>query len=468
MAKGNGQLTARGLAALATGEWANDSATHGAGVLQARKLASGAIGFYYRYTGPNRKQDRLSLGSTLSLAEARAAATALARRYQAGDRDLRAALKAEEAEAARDRAMAAAQVQAASQSTLGALLDAYVDGLLTAGKISARGVQNAVLLHIKKPFPLLWSRPAAEIQLDDLITIVARLVKLKKLREAGKIRSYLRAAYAAAIRAKQDATAPDALRALNLSRNPAQDLATIDSGTPRERALSVAELRAYWARIAAMPDTHGALLRFHLLTGAQRIAQLARLVASDWDVDHRSVRILDIKGRRRRGRVHVVPVIAEAQADLTRMQAATDDATAEAEAEAAGKRAGTKAKFLFSVTGGKAAVTYDVFRNALDRVVSDMASANELEGPAFTPGDLRRTVETRLAALGYTEEVRGHLQSHGLSGVQKRHYNMYEYDSEKRAAINALYVLVTGAAADIVASSLVPAPLYPEPPRTDS
>lgn len=446
MAKGNGQLTARGLAALATGEWANDSATHGAGVLQARKLASGAIGFYYRYTGPNRKQDRLSLGSTLSLAEARAAAAALARRYQAGDRDLRAALEVEEAEAARARALAEAKVQVASQSTLGALLDAYVDGLLTTGKISARGVQNAVLLHIKKPFPLLWNRPAAEIELDDLITIVARLVKLKKLREAGKIRSYLRAAYAAAIRAKQDATAPDALRALNLSRNPAQDLATIDSGTPRERALSVAELRAYWARIAAMPDAHGALLRFHLLTGAQRIAQLARLMASDWDVDHRSVRILDIKGRRRRGRVHVVPVIAEAQADLARMQAATDDA----EADPADKRAEKKAKFLFSVTGGKAAVTYDVFRNALDRVVSDMASANELEGPAFTPGDLRRTVETRLAALGYTEEVRGHLQSHGLSGVQKRHYNMYEYDAEKRAAIDALYALITGVGADVI------------------
>ena len=446
MAKGNGQLTARGLAALATGEWANDSATHGAGVLQARKLASGAIGFYYRYTGPNRKQDRLSLGSTMSLAEARTAATALARRYQAGDRDLRAALEAEEVEAARARALAEAEVQAASQSTLGALLDAYVDGLLTAGKISARGVQNAVLLHIKTPFPLLWSRPAAEIELDDLIAIVARLVKLKKLREAGKIRSYLRAAYAAAIRAKQDATAPDALRALNLSRNPAQDLATIDSGTPRERALSVAELRAYWARIAAMPDAHGALLRFHLLTGAQRIAQLARLMTSDWDVDHQSVRILDIKGRRRRGRVHVVPVIAEAQADLARMQAATDDA----EAEPADKRTERKAKFLFSVTGGRAAVTYDVFRNALDRVVSDMATAKELDGPAFTPGDLRRTVETRLAALGYTEEVRGHLQSHGLSGVQKRHYNMYEYDAEKRAAINALYTLITGAGADVI------------------
>ncbi|MCD9086239.1 tyrosine-type recombinase/integrase [Stenotrophomonas sp. SY1] len=432
MAKGKGQLTARGLAALTTGEWANDAATHGAGVLQARKLASGAIGFYYRYTGPNRKQDRLSLGSTLTLAEARSAAALLSRRYQAGDRDLRRALAADEAEAVRARALADAEANAVNSATLGAMMEAYADSLDIAGKISAGNVRKAIVLHIEKPFPALWARPAGELELDDLIPVLSRLVRADKLREAGKIRSYLRAAYAAAIRAKQDAAAPDSLRALNLSRNPAQDLSTIDSGTPREHALSVAELRAYWQRIAAMSDARGAMLRFHLLTGAQRISQLARLVTADLDLDHHSVRILDIKGRRRHGRAHVVPLIKQAEDALATMR---------------GERAG---EFLFTISDGVDAATYDVFRGALDRVVADMAAAEELEGRAFTPGDLRRTVETRLAALGYSEEVRGHLQSHGLSGVQKRHYNKYEYDTEKRAAINALYGLLTGVSAVVI------------------
>lgn len=432
MAKGNGQLTARGLAALKAGEWANDAATHGAGVLQARKLASGAVGFYYRYTGPNRKQDRLSLGSTLTLAEARLAAAALARRYQAGDRDLRGALAADEAAAARARAQAEAAATALSAATLGAMMLAYVDSLDLAGKISAGNVRKAVVLHIKKAFPTLWERPAAEVELDDLIPILARLVKAKKLREAGKIRSYLRAAYAAAIRAKQDAAAPESLRALNLSRNPAQDLATIDSGTPREHALSVAELRAYWRRIADMSDARGAMLRFHLLTGAQRINQLARLVTTDQDVDHHSVRILDIKGRRRHGRSHIVPLLEQAEEALASMR---------------GEKLGD---FLFTISDGAEAVTYPIFRGALDRVVEDMVKAKELDGVGFTPGDLRRTVETRLAALGYSEEVRGHIQSHGLSGVQKRHYNKYEYDTEKRAAMKALYTLVTGADAVVI------------------
>lgn len=430
--KGKGQLTARGLVALAAGEWANDAATHGAGVLQARKLASGAISFYYRYTGPNRKQDRLPLGSTLTLAEARAEAARMARRYQAGERDLRGALLADEAAATREVALAKAAASARSAATLGALMNAYVSSLKEAGKISAGNVEKAVTLHIEKAWPALWERPAADIELDDLIPVLARLVRIKKLREAGKIRSYLRAAYASAIRAKQDAAAPDSLRAVNLSRNPAQDLATVDSGTPREHALSVAELRAYWRRIAVLPGARGAMLRFHLLIGAQRISQMARLVATDIDHDHQSIRILDIKGRRKRARTHVVPLIPQAMAALLGMQ---------------GKKVGA---FLFTITDGTKPVTYDVFRGSLDRVVDAMDAAGELDGPRFTPGDLRRTVETRLAAAGYSEEVRGHVQSHGLGGVQKRHYNKYEYDAEKRGAIATLYDLISRDGAEIL------------------
>lgn len=112
-----------------------------------------------------------------------------------------------------------------------------------------------------------------------------------------------------------------------------------------------------------------------------------------------------------------------------------------------GEKAGA---FLFTITDGMEAVSYDVFRGSLDRVVSAMDAAGELEGPRFTPDDLRRTVETRLAAAGYSEEVRGHVQSHGLSDAQKRHYNKYEYDTEKRGAIRTLYDLLAGDGADIV------------------
>jgi len=78
-----------------------------------------------------------------------------------------------------------------------------------------------------------------------------------------------------------------------------------------------------------------------------------------------------------------------------------------------------------------------------------MEIAGELEGAPFTPGDLRRKVETRLAAVGQSEEDRGQLQSHGLGGAQKRHYNTHDYSAEKRDALTTLFKLLTSKPASV-------------------
>ena len=130
---------------------------------------------------------------------------------------------------------------------LGTLLDAYVAHLKRGSKASKRSVERAIERHVKKAWPEYWNAPAERIAPDDLLAIVAKVADAGKLREAAKLRSYLRAAYAAAIRARQDARGLPALRALRITTNPARDLATIeDANNVRERALSLAELRAYW------------------------------------------------------------------------------------------------------------------------------------------------------------------------------------------------------------------------------
>ncbi len=45
--------------------------------------------------------------------------------------------------------------------------------------------------------------------------------------------------------------------------------------------------------------------------------------------------------------------------------------------------------------------------------------------------------------MGFHSDVRAQLQSHGLSGVQVRHYDRYDYLTEKRDALDALYRLLT-------------------------
>ena len=424
-------LTAKGVAALKPGEWATDTWPRGAGQFQARGLAGGGAAFYFRYTGPDGERVRISIGTKLSLAEAREMAKDLSRRYQSGAKDLSAVLDAEERESKRQEEAARQAKEAKAGATLGALLTAYADLLERDGKASHRLVRLALIRHVQKSWPVLWATPAVEVSTRDLLKVVAHVVDSGKLREAAKLRSYLRAAYAAAIRAQQSAQGLPALRALDIAHNPAADLVTVEgSSTPGERALSVAELRAYWQRIAAMPGAPGAALRFHLLTGGQRTVQLARLTTTDLDNDTQTVRLLDYKGRRKLPRQHDVPLIKAAQDALAVMRGDAGD-------------------FLFTLTQGMTAISYESLRDHLVAVRAEMEKAGELEKGPFTVGDLRRTVETRLAADGVSLEVRGQLQSHGLGGVQSRHYDRHRYLDEKRAALESLHRLLTGTSAKV-------------------
>jgi hypothetical protein len=411
------------------GTWAADPGPRGAGVLQVRKLAKGGTSYYYRYTSPDGARVRLPVAVGVSLEEARKMAGALSLRYQAGERDLRAGMEAEECESQRLKEEGAREAEAlASQkkATLGALMTAYVDQLRRDGKPSMRSVELAIKRNIAKSWPQLWNMPVAEVSTDDLLAVIAKIADSEKLREAAKVRSYLMAAFAAGIRARQDARGLPALRALRITSNPARDLVTIEGASnARERALSVAELKAYWNRISKMPAPGGALLRFHFLTGGQRAEQLGRLTRSDYDQDLKTIRLRDGKGRRKVARIHDVPLIAEA---FEAMQA---------------MKGGVLGEFLFTVTAGESGAVYATVQHRVREVATAMEESGELEKGLFTVGDLRRTVETRLAAIGISKETRAQVQSHGLGGVQARHYDRHDYLVEKREALEALHRLAT-------------------------
>jgi len=435
------KLTVRKLASLKPGAWVSDAGARGAGMLAARRLPTGAVLFYFRYTASSGAREALSLGQwdaslgpDLSLERAREIAASMSARHRAGDRDLRSVLDAEARERARLREAAESAAEAekiAQRATLGALLSGYVEQLRRDGKASAMKVEAAVNLHVKAAWPVLWETPASEITTEDLLSVLACLTDAGKLREAAKVRSYLSAAYASAIRARQDARGLAALRALKITSNPARDLVTIDGASqPRERALSIAELRAYWKRICALPAPDGALLQFHLLTGAQRCEQLGRLTTDDYDNDQHTVRIRDGKGRRKVPRIHDVPLIPAAIDAMRAM----------------GQQLGP---YLVTVTHGRSGAVYGTFQHRVRAVVESMEDAGELEKGPFTAGDLRRTVETRLSAAGLQAGELAQLQSHGLGGVQSRHYNKHEYLDEKRAALETLHRLLTGKAASV-------------------
>ena len=62
--------------------------------------------------------------------------------------------------------------------------------------------------------------------------------------------------------------------------------------------------------------------------------------------------------------------------------------------------------------------------------------------PDFRAKRVRSGVETLLASARISSDIRGRLQSHGISGVQARHYDGHDYVEEKRQALETLFRLL--------------------------
>jgi integrase len=85
-------------------------------------------------------------------------------------------------------------------------------------------------------------------------------------------------------------------------------------------------------------------------------------------------------------------------------------------------------------TIGTAPTTPFTLTTEVREIAAAMLAAREA-GEPFSLRDVRRTVETTLAGLGVSQDVRAQLLSHGLSGVQHKHYDRHDYRPEKRAAL---------------------------------
>ena len=151
-------------------------------------------------------------------------------------------------------------------------------------------------------------------------------------------------------------------------------------------------MQASWKLIADRPEAEAAALRLHLLTGCQRIEQFVLL---KWaDVSDKALTLFDGKGRPGQGpRPHQIPLVKLARADLSLL-----------------KREG---EFAILTTAGKKAISVRTLAGWSHDVVGETIEGLQLKR-------IRSGVETLLAANGVSREVRGHLQSHGLTGVQAR------------------------------------------------
>lgn len=316
----------------------------------------------------------------------------------------RAKIEAKEA-----KATAAA---AAKEYTLAKLYEAYCDHLETNGKKgSARSARSFFNTHVSAE---LKEKPAKDVSAEEVADMLRGITEKGKERTAGALRTYLLAAYNIGMRARLDPKLPIAFKQYSITSNPVAPIPAIASRTSN-RVLTNDELQAY---LTGFDDRQtDKALALALLAGGQRMEQILRITVSDWTPESKTLRLLDPKGRRKEARIHLLPLAPRAAAIVEQLVA---DAT---------KAKRTEIFDLDSQTPGKRA-------KAICEVTDKETGKARIE-PSINLRDIRRTVETRMAGLGISKDTRAQVLSHGLSGVQDKHYDRHGYDTEKRNALIA-------------------------------
>lgn len=410
--------------------------SRGTGRLALRVTPGGAKRFYFRYTGTNNKRVLLALGTwhpdagdgetSFTLAQARtrvAEWSALLQGAAAGD--LRGYLQRRATTTtavAVDAALGNSvrpPATAAGNGSLRALLDAYVAGLRDAEKSSARDAANLFKNHVYAAWPELAAAPAASITSLQITNMLRRVVDATHGRTAGKLRSYLRAAFATAVKSSLDASVPATLGAFGISSNPAAPTKALTQfNRARHRNLDKDELGFFWARLRERSDLPSLALIVNLLLGGQRLAQLLRLQSTEVQLVTRVLLLRDPKGRRSEPRRHWLPITPPVATVLKALIG---------RAQAAG------CPWVFSATL-RQPMCSETLSEIVNAICAEMLEANET-GEKFEMRDLRRTAESRLGELAVSRDLRAQLQSHGTSGVQEIHYDMWTYLPEKREAL---------------------------------
>ena len=353
----------------------------------------------------------MRLARSVAFAAAMRAAEALAAQHYANlDKGGFAGVKAA-AKEAEDKARAA-KLEAA-QFTLQALLTDYCDHLEALGRVAHKDARSIFRLHVLEAWPKIAALPANQVTGEQIADMMRRTIELGKARTANKLRSYVRAAYQTAKAARSKPSIPVKFKSYNVTHNPGADTEPDESANKADkRPLSAEELRSYWQAIKAAPGFRGAVLRLHLLTGGQRIEQLVNLRTEN--VRDGGITLFDGKGRPGKPpRPHTVPLIPQAAAALLECQ--------------------PQGTYALSTDKG-------VTHLAATTLSAWAVEASPL--PDFQAKRIRSGVVTLLASARISSDIRGRLQSHGIAGVQARHYDGHDYINDKRHALETLHRLL--------------------------
>ena len=355
-----------------------------------------------------------------SLAAAKLAATRMAIEHQASLNEGRDGLAIDRKAAAEVKAAQRAIDTEIKTQTVEKLCTMYIATLKNKG---TAGDARSTFKHI----PAKVLKLTACHVTTDAWTDVLRLLANKHPRTANKLRSYLMAAYNLARYAKADMSIDVAFKAFKVSGNPFEDTRpnSLGGSNADKNPLSRADMQTYWSLIKNVEGVKGAALRIHLLTGGLRILQLLRLQKKDIDLEQGIFTLYDEKGKRKHAARYSTPILPMLQKDFDLLLNQTPN------------------DCLFCLQGMTNPIANTTLLNWAKELVGDC-----IDG--FTLKRIRSGVETLLASKNVSKDIRGRLQSHGISGVQDTHYDAHDYIEQKTHALNILQQVVTATPATVI------------------
>ncbi|MCP4192806.1 MAG: tyrosine-type recombinase/integrase [Planctomycetaceae bacterium] len=349
--------------------------------------------------GPKRKH---SLGTwpAMSLADARALALEIQAEAERGiDR-------VANAEAAR----LAAERDCAAQKTVADALERYEQlklSTLRTGQERARELRKALSGYLDRHISDL-----SRAVLQDAIDAKAEAGRLVY---ANRIRAYLRAftkwAYG------RDYIAEDVGQRL--------DAATTEA--PRDRVLSLEEVRAIYQATFELGPMWGPMFRLLIVTG-QRRSEIAKLKWPSVDLD--GCRMVLAGSETKNGKPHITHLSSAAHAELAELA-----------------RQGRDRDLVFTTTGTTAVSGISKAKRRLDSILGDAVAHWRLH-------DLRRAMATYLAGAGIAEGVVDRIQNHSASGsapsAVARVYQQADLLPQRAAALDKWADMVTRKNAEVL------------------
>jgi integrase len=370
--------------------------------LVLRITANGARSFAFRFRHPHtRKTLRATIGSypQVSLEIARKRAREMAAEVGAGKNPIE---------------NKRAEREAAPTRTFQALADRYLKEHAERHKRprSVEEDRRNLAVHV---LPRWAKRDFRTVRRADVIELIEAIVSAKKHTAANRVHSLISKVFSFAIDA-------DLLEA-----NPVARLRKRGVEKVGRRVLSDDEIRMFWRGTVVSPISRpvGLALRLALLTAA-RASEIAGARKDEFqNLDQPEQAVWLVPSERAKNRMtHLIPLAPLAVETVKNAVELSRDS-----------------EFVFPTRLSRDG---PIDRHTL--TVAMVRFAKSLKAPTAktwqqeipTPHDLRRTVSTRLARMGIAKEIRDRALNHitSLRDPESRHYNLHEFQSEKRDAFS--------------------------------